>query len=56
MNYRIDILHKKNKEVYMVSKFLNHDGTITQNLFPGKVFNTRDEAIAAAENYRRLDA
>lgn len=52
MNYRIDILHKKNKEVYMVSKFLNQDGTITINLFPGKVFNTKDAAIEAAEAYK----
>lgn len=33
----------------MVSKYLNEDGTLTQNAFPGKVFKTRDEATKAAE-------
>ena len=51
MKYRIDTLHKRNgKEVYIVSQFLNEDGTWTQNAFPGKVFKTKEEAINAAEN------
>ena len=52
MNYRIDILHKRSKEVYMVSKFLTPDGSWTINLFPGKVFRTKEEAITAAEAYK----
>ena len=53
MNYRIDTLHKRGKEVYMVSRFLNVDGTITRNMFPGKVFPTREAAKEAAENYKQ---
>lgn len=47
--FRIDTLHKKGgKEVYMVSVFLNEYGTLTQNLFPGKVFPTYEDARVAA--------
>ena len=52
MKYRIDILHKRGREVYMVSKFLTPDGSWTINLFPGKTFRTKDAAIEAAENYK----
>ena len=55
MKYRIDTLHKcGGREVFMVSKYLNNDGTLTINLFPGKTFRTKDEAIAAAENYKEV--
>ena len=51
MKYRIDTLHKKNgKEVYMVSRFLSEDGSLTINMFPGgKVFQAKEEAEKAAE-------
>lgn len=48
MKYRIDILHKHGKPVYMVSKYLNEDGSFTINMFPGKTFKTKIEAIHAA--------
>ncbi len=48
-DFRIDTLHKRGgKEVYMVSVFLNESGTLTQNLFPGKVFPDREAARVAA--------
>ena len=47
--FRIDTLHKANgKEVYMVSVYLNKAKTITQPLFPGKVFANHEEAFDAA--------
>ena len=50
-DFRIDTLHKRGgKEVYMVSVFLNESGTLTQNLFPGKVFPEFEEAREAAMN------
>ena len=36
MKYRIETLHKRSHEVYMIAKYLNNDGTLTINLFPGK--------------------
>lgn len=53
MKYRIETLHNaKHKEVYIVSKFLNEDGSLTINAFPGKVFRTKEAAIAAAKDVR----
>lgn len=52
MKYRIDTLHKRGREVYMISKYLNTDGTLTINLFPGKTFRTPEEATKAAEDYK----
>lgn len=48
-DFRIKELYKRNgKKVYMVSVFLNEDGTWTRPLFPGKVFSTYEEARVAA--------
>ena len=54
MKYRIETLHKRSHEVYMIAKYLNNDGTLTINLFPGKTFRTKEEAIEAAENYKEV--
>ena len=48
MKYRIDTLHKHGKPVYMISQSINEDGSLTKNMFLGKVFRTRIEAIHAA--------
>lgn len=51
MKYRIDTVFKRGgREVYIVSKYLNKDGSLTINAFPDKTFKTREEAIEIAEN------
>lgn len=43
MKYRIDTLHKRNgKEIYMISLVLSD--TCSRPAFPGKVFQTREDA------------
>lgn len=49
LQYRIDTLHKKTKPVYIISEYLNEDGSLTKNMFPGKLFDTKEEAQEWAE-------